>query len=319
MAAYFAIFLVVITSGSGLIWLVDAMVYAPKRKLKVQDAQAAAGGVIFDEETVHKVAPQSAIAETAQSVFPILFVITFFRSFLYEPFQIPSGSMMPTLLVGDFILVEKYAYGVKDPIWRNKLIENGKPERGDAAVFKYPEDTRVDYIKRIVGLPGDIVRYRNRQLSIKPSCTNSPEKCDKFHKLDMKVVNQDEFSMTLPMRTQNGVEMIDMPLMRLKEDLLGVEHDILVNPNIADQSARFYKQGGRRTGEWLIPEGKYLAFGDNRDNSTDSRYWGFVDDELLVGKAVFIWMSFEFDQSGEGWLPGWVPVGVRFDRLGPIL
>ncbi|MCX9458422.1 signal peptidase I, partial [Vibrio cholerae] len=149
-------------------------VWAPKRKAKVEDVRAKAGGNI-DEATLNSVAPQPGWVETCVSVFPVIAVVLVVRSFIYEPFQIPSGSMMPTLLVGDFILVEKFAYGIKDPIFQKTLIKTGEPKRGDIAVFKYPEDPSLDYIKRVVGLPGDTVVYKDKQLYIKPACPSGKE------------------------------------------------------------------------------------------------------------------------------------------------
>lgn len=305
MAGYFAIFLVVLTLACGLIWLIDAKLWAPARRTRVEEALALAGGSLPEEE-LDKVAPQPVIAETAQSIFPILALITVFRSFLFEPFQIPSGSMMPTMLVGDFILVQKYAYGVHDPIWREELIETGQPERGDIAVFKYPLDERLDYIKRVVGVPGDRVIYRNKQLFIQPSCERQPDDCDKLNRVELSKVAQGEF------------EMMGVPLITAKEQLGDVEHNVLINPAYPDMADRFYSQPGTRKGEWIVPEGYYFMMGDNRDNSTDSRFWGFVSEEQMVGKAVYIWMSFIFNDGKISWLPDFVPVDIRFSRLGSV-
>lgn len=306
MAGYFAVFLVVFTLAMGLIWLIDAKLYAPARREKIAQVQAAAGGAVLAEEELEKIAPQPVWAETAQSIFPILALITLFRSFLFEPFQIPTGSMMPTMLVGDFILVQKYSYGVHDPIWRTELIETGEPERGDIAVFKYPLDERLDYIKRVVGVPGDRVIYRNKQFFIQPSCERQPDNCDKLAPVELSKVAQGEF------------EMMGIPLITAKEQLGDVEHDVLINPAYPDMANRFYSQPGTRQGEWVVPEGYYFMIGDNRDNSTDSRFWGFVSEEQMVGKAVFIWMSFVFNEGKISWLPNWVPVDIRFSRLGSV-
>jgi len=305
MAGYFAIFLVVVTILSGLIWLIDARFYAPARRERIALAQANTGrGLDIDE--LESIAPQPALAETAQSIFPILLAITVFRSFLFEPFQIPSGSMMPTMLVGDFILVQKYSYGVHDPVWRSELIETGAPERGDIAVFKFPLDERLDYIKRVVGLPGDTIVYQNKRLFIKPSCERNPDNCTELQALDMVAVNEGEFRI-------NGI-----PLVTATEQLGDVKHNVLVNPLYPDLSEHFYSQEGKRVGEWVVPEGQYFMMGDNRDNSQDSRFWGFVREDQLVGKAVFIWMSFEYNEGMYDWLPDWFPIDVRFSRLGTV-
>jgi len=237
--------------------------------------------------------------------------ITIFRSFIFEPFQIPSGSMMPTLLVGDFILVQKYSYGIKDPVWRSQLVDVGEPERGDIVVFKYPLDERVDYIKRAIGLPGDKIVYRDKRLYIQPNCKEGETQqgdllCNEFNKIDFKLINDNEF--------KQG----QMSLARVNEDLTTLKHDILINPRAPERKGRYYQQPGTPSDEWTVPADHYFMMGDNRDNSQDSRFWGFVPKENLVGKAVFIWMSFEFENGPDDVLPGWVPTGVRFERLGNI-
>jgi signal peptidase I len=301
MASYFAILLVCLSFGSGLIWLLDAKILAPKRQLKLAEAEQKLGDAL-DDATRTKILRQSSIAETAQSIFPVVVIITCLRSFLYEPFQIPSGSMIPSLEIGDFILVEKYAYGVKDPVTRTKFIDTGYPQRGDVAVFKFPEDITIDYIKRIVGLPGDTIMYRDKTLYIKPSCENSPKHCDKFNKMTKNLISADK------------VTFEGFTFEHYKEELLGMEHELLVDP-IRNYGPDFQQEGTRKD-EWIVPPGHYFAMGDNRDRSADSRYWGFVPDDNLVGKAVFIWMSFEFDWGHDSWIPGWIPSNIRFDRLG---
>ena len=211
--------------------------------------------------------------------------------------------MRSTLLVGDFILVEKFAYGVKLPVLRDKFIEVGLPERGDVVVFKYPPEPSLDYIKRVIGLPGDTIRYRNKRLSIKPACVaDNSVACDKFVPVTIDIVSSGDF-------IEDGY-----PLSQANEDLLGINHEILFNPAAAGQSR--YPSAPR--GEWLVPQGHYFMMGDNRDNSLDSRYWGFVPEHNLVGKAVFIWTSFKFERAPSDWIPSWVPSGIRTERLGPI-
>ncbi|MBQ4831927.1 signal peptidase I [Pseudoalteromonas sp. MMG010] len=310
MAGYFSVFLVLLTLGSGLIWLIDHLLFAPKRQARLSLAQSSAGGEL-DEETQALIAPEPAITETAKSIFPMIAAITIFRSFIFEPFQIPSGSMMPTLLVGDFILVQKFSYGVKDPVWRSQLFDVSEPERGDVVVFKYPVDDKVDFIKRAIGLPGDKIIYRNKRLYIQPKCNEGETHqgkllCNEFNKIDFNVVNEDEF--------QQGA----MNLVRITEDLTTVQHDILINPQALERKGLYDSQSGPRSDQWVVPEDHYFMMGDNRDNSEDSRFWGFVPKQNLVGKAVFIWMSFEFDNTPDDILPGWVPTGVRFGRLGNI-
>lgn len=306
MAGYFAILLVVLTVGTGLIWLFDALVLAPKRKEKLAIAEASAGGVL-PLEAANAISARSSIVETAVEIFPLILVITFIRSFLYEPFQIPSGSMMPTLLVGDFILVEKYSYDVKDPVWRKTLYSNGKPERGDVMVFKYPEQPTVDFIKRAVGLPGDRLVYKNKQLFIQPAC-------------DLAEKSQCPGLAPVALTLQAEGEFMDggFPTKRFTETQGERSYDILQHPFKPEQLMHFYKQPGTAIDEFIVPEGHYFVLGDNRDNSRDSRFWGFVPEDNLVGKAVFIWMSFEFNDDPNSSWPSWVPVGVRFERLGKI-
>lgn len=173
MANMFALILVIATLVTGVLWCLDKFIFAPKRRERQAAAQAATGEQL-DKKTLKKVGPKPGWLETGASVFPVLAIVLVVRSFIYEPFQIPSGSMMPTLLIGDFILVEKFAYGIKDPIYQKTLIETGHPKRGDIVVFKYPEDPRLDYIKRAVGLPGDKVTYDPvaKQVTIQPGCSS---------------------------------------------------------------------------------------------------------------------------------------------------
>lgn len=294
MAQTFSIFLVILTVVSGLIWLIDSLFFAPKRREKAM----VTGGKASDAELPY-------LVDTAQQIFPVVAFIMVLRSFLYEPFQIPSGSMMPTLLVGDFILVEKYTYGLKDPVTRTKFWDMGSPERGDIVVFKYPPEPQLDYIKRVVGLPGDRIFYRQKQITVVPACP-SAENCAKPYIVPMKQIENEEF-------VQNMV-----PLNRFVEQLGEVEHEILQHPILAASPAQFYRQPGTAMDEWVVPENAYFVLGDNRDNSRDSRFWGFVSDEHLVGKATGIWISFEFERSADSFLPSWIPTGIRFNRIGGL-
>jgi len=303
MANYFSLLLVFLTLATGLIWLADAVYFAPRRKEKATAESTEAGAEVAGSGKTEL----PYLVDTSQQIFPVIAFVLVLRSFLYEPFQIPSGSMMPTLLVGDFILVEKYAYGIKDPVFRAKLIETGEPERGDVVVFKYPESPNVDYIKRVVGLPGDTVVYQNKQVYIKPKCDGAGAECEKMAPVPMEFVSRGDF-------VQNMA-----PLLRYRETLGDVQHDILRHPMRENRpSSEFFTQPGTRSNEWIVPEGEYFVLGDNRDNSRDSRFWGFVPDANLVGKAVAIWISFEFERSEADFLPTWIPTGVRFSRVGGI-
>lgn len=305
MANTFALILVVLTFVTGIIWVIDKLTWGPARKaarLAAQDQTETE----LDEKTLAQIHPENVIVENARSLFPVIAVVFVLRSFLYEPFQIPSGSMMPTLLIGDFILVEKFSYGVKEPVWQNTLIPMGSPERGDVAVFKYPEDQRVDFIKRVVGLPGDRIVYKEKQLYLIPACEQA--QCGNYKALDMQFLGEQKFK-------------DEESTMQLYSEVLGtVAHQIIVNPNRRDHVAYYYQQDDVKTVayEWVVPEGNYFVMGDNRDNSKDSRYWGFVPEQNLVGKAIATWISFEFYRDANDLLPTWVPSGVRFDRIGSI-
>ena len=306
MANYFSIILTMITLVTGLIWLTDAILWAPKRKEKIALAQSNTQGDI-DPETLSKIAPLPIIVDNAQQIFPVIAFVLILRSFIYEPFQIPSGSMKPTLLVGDFILVEKFSYGLRDPVARKKFLELGSPERGDIVVFKFPPEPSQDFIKRLIGMPGDTVIYRNKQFTIKPACdVTSQSVCEPEKIIPLSFLNRDDFFAG------------SIPLERFEEQLDDVNHDILQNPYRPDNTRDYYRQPGTRIGEWIVPEGHYFMIGDNRDNSRDSRFWGFVPEENLVGKAVAIWISFEFERAPSSWVPGWIPTGVRFNRVGGI-
>jgi signal peptidase I len=302
MANYFSIMLVIVAVTSGLIWLIDSLLFAQKR----QDRMAIAGNATSGSSELEQDPQLPWLVDTAQQIFPVIAFVLVLRSFLYEPFQIPSGSMMPTLLVGDFILVEKYTYGLKDPVMRNKFVDLGAPERGDVVVFKYPVNPSLDYIKRVVGLPGDTIIYRNKQLSIKPAC-DTAENCAPLKKVPLKF------------ETRGEVYQQFAPLEKYTEELGDVSHQIYKTASRASHSSRYYQQPGTQSDEWIVPEGHYFVMGDNRDNSEDGRFWGFVSDDHLVGKAVAIWISFEFERDPESWLPSWVPSGVRFERVGGIV
>lgn len=217
-------------------------------------------GEVFDESK------EPILVEYARSFFPVVFIVLLLRSFLAEPFRIPSGSMMPTLLVGDFLLVNKFTYGIRLPVINKKIIEMNKPARGDIVVFRFPKDPTVDYIKRIIGLPGDKLSYHNKQLYI----NNTPAtqvSLGRYHGVGQG-------------SDMTGAEHFD-------ENLLGIEHSILV------------RQGAiSAEGSYVVPENHYFVMGDNRDNSNDSRYWGTVPEANLVGKAFFIWMNWDWENKG---------------------
>ena len=305
MAVYFSIILVAITIITGIVWLADKFYLAPQRRLNVESAQEKSA-VDLPKETVATLMEPSPLVDTSIQIFPVIAFVLILRSFLYEPFQIPSGSMMPTLLDGDFILVNKFNYGLKDPVVRNKFVDIGLPERGDVVVFKYPQDMRVDYIKRVIGLPGDRVIYKNKSLYIKPACKEEDVKCPEF----TQVVN------TFTNKYQGPDAEIGMNQFSAK--MLDKTHNILNDQNTMPRTKHFFPQAGTAQNEFLVPAGHYFVMGDNRDNSLDGRFWGFVPEENLVGEAVAIWMSFDFNRDEDSILPRWVPTNVRFERIGAI-
>ncbi|TRX54529.1 signal peptidase I [Thalassomonas sp. M1454] len=303
MAAYFSLFLVVITIVTGIVWALDKFVYAPKRQLNLAATQEQCSQPL-NEEAIAKITEPNALVETSVQVFPVIAFVLILRSFIYEPFQIPSGSMMPTLLDGDFILVNKFNYGLREPVARNKFLEIGSPERGDVVVFKYPVNPKVDFIKRVVGLPGDRIIYRNKTLFIQPACNSGKTPCPEMQQVltTFKAKGEGESA----------------ALSRYESVMPNKTHEILINNYSPAQTGRFFRQPGLPQGEWLVPEGQYLVMGDNRDNSLDGRFWGFVAEEELVGEAVAIWMSFDFERNEEDFLPTWIPTGIRFERIGGI-
>lgn len=254
----FSFFLLLGTVVTGVIW--GGYLLTLKAKGQVSDEVA-----------------EPVVVDYARSFFPVLLIVLLLRSFLAEPFRIPSGSMMPTLLVGDFILVNKFTYGIRLPVINKKIIPMGEPKRGDIVVFRFPKNPTVDYIKRVIGVPGDKIAYENKKLTI-----------------NGQPVGQ------VPLgRYQGSGQGEDMTgAEQLLENLHGIEHSILVRPDSLPADSVYE-----------VPKGHYFVMGDNRDNSNDGRYWGFVPEGNLVGKAFFIWMSWDWERSGI----------IGFDRLGTVL
>lgn len=286
----FALILFVLMLLTGVIWFLDVFFLSKQRRAKADAALAE-----FDARTARLTAdgikPDSGMLksradleashlkqptwiEYSGSFFPVIALVFFLRSFLYEPFKIPSSSMVPTLLVGDLILVNKYTYGIRLPIINKKVIEINDPQRGDVMVFKYPKDMSVDYIKRVVGVPGDKIVYKNKRLTVNGKEISYKPLPDYL----------DEENLTYYKQWQ--------------EDLTGVDHKILTDeraPNFVPNPDAFphhelcsYNAEGFAC---TVPPGEYFMMGDNRDNSLDSRYWGFVPDQNIVGKAFFVWMN----------------------------
>jgi signal peptidase I len=274
MSLDFPAVLVLLTVATGVIWAVDALLWAPKRRQRVVELKGR--DELVDEALLEQAGKEPSLVELSRSFFPIILIVLLVRSFVVEPFRIPSGSMMPTLLVGDFILVNKFSYGIRLPVLNTRIIDTGAPQRGDVIVFRYPENPKIDYIKRVVGVPGDHIAYRNKVLYI-----NGKQATQRY----------------LGSYLGEGSGKVMTGARRLSEDLLGTEHEILVMPGRNVFGGDF---------EYVVPEGQYFAMGDNRDNSRDSRAWGTVPEKNLVGKAFMIWMSWDWDKD---YFVGW-------DRLG---
>jgi signal peptidase I len=263
----FPTLLVTATLLTGLAWGVDALVWAPRRNRNARQLEQQ--GMSPDSLEVAAALKEPTWVEYCKSFFPVILSVLLLRSFVVEPFRIPSGSMMPTLLVGDFILVNKYAYGIRLPVLNTKIIDIGEPQRGDVVVFRYPRDPSVDYIKRVVGVPGDHIGYYNKVLHI----NGKPVK---------------ETPEGVYVGKGSGVSMSGAE--ELVEQLGDVRHEILEMPHTPSME-----------GEYVVKANEYFVMGDNRDNSNDSRYWGPVPEKNLVGKAFRIWMNWDAANGGIAW------------------
>ncbi len=222
---------------------------------------------------------EKGIIYTIQSLFGVMLLVLVLRSFIFEPFRIPSSSMRPTLVIGDFVLVNKFIYGLRLPVLHNKILDFGEPERGDIIVFRYPLDTKIDYIKRVVGVPGDLIEMRGKQLIVNNKLVEITRTGEKpWFDGSCKEYKSDVFESRLP----------------------GKLHKIM---HMSNRSAI-------REGKWVVPKGKYFVMGDNRENSRDSRFWGFVPNDNIVGKAQAIWMNVDWH--------GDCGRGLQLERIGSI-
>jgi signal peptidase I len=250
----FAWILTILSAVTGIVWLLDVLVLRSRRRARLGPEEEDKPGVIVD---------------FCVSFFPVIFAVFLIRSFVVEPFRIPSGSMIPTLHIGDFILVNKFEYGLRCPVGYCKFLDIGEPHRGDVVVFRYPRDPSTDFIKRLIGLPGDHIHYENKTLTV-----------------NGKVA---------PLQPE-GAYVTEGVRQLFQEDLLGVRHDIILDPERLPQ-----------TFDYDVPPGQYFMMGDNRDGSYDSRYWGTVPEKDLKGRAFLIWMSWD----AERFRPDFSRVGIH--------
>jgi signal peptidase I len=284
----FALILFVLTVFTGILWVADKLVFAPQRRARaarlLADFDARNRAALDRREPIVEqerraledgAVRQPAWLEYTASFFPVILLVFLLRSFLFEPFRIPSGSMVPTLEIGDLILVNKYDYGIRLPVVNRKIIDLGQPKRGDVMVFRFPLNPSQDYIKRVVGLPGDRVEYIEKQLTIN----------------GVKV----PFGPIEPY--YDADRMLYYP--QFVEKLGEQEHRVIVTesmpPGLGGGFPNTHPGACQYSGSGVVckvPQGHYFMMGDNRDNSEDSRFWGFVPDENIVGRAFFIWMNF---------------------------
>ncbi|MBK6385671.1 MAG: signal peptidase I [Rhodoferax sp.] len=284
----FALLLFMATVVTGIYWLAERFYFLPKRQQAAARLEAEAakrredlgkmgisqvdGDIV---EAKNRLLMQPWWLDWTAGLFPVIITVFLLRSFLFEPFKIPSGSMIPTLLVGDLILVNKYHYGIRLPVINTKITEGNKPKTGDVMVFRYPPKPSLDYIKRVVGVPGDEVAYLNKRLSINGKPVSTTAVPEFFDGDAMRYFKQYEEALG------------DKPHRLLNDD----DRPAFV-PGVEDFP---FKQNCQYSVEGVVckvPEGHYFMMGDNRDNSLDSRYWGFVPDKNIVGKAFFVWMNF---------------------------
>jgi len=284
----FSLLLFLAAVVTGIYWLAERFYFLPQRRKAVaaleadivkRHAELAEKGITKVDtdiiEAKNRLIMQPWWLDWTAGLFPVIIVVFLLRSFLFEPFKIPSGSMIPTLLINDLILVNKFHYGVRLPVINLKVLENNSPQRGDVMVFRYPPKPSLDYIKRVVGIPGDEVAYLNKKLTINGTPLGNTALPDFFDEDTLRYSKQ--FEETTGSKKYRLLNDDDRPaFIPGTEDFPG------------KQNCRYSSEGV----VCKVPEGHYFMMGDNRDNSLDSRYWGFVPEKNIVGRAFFVWMNF---------------------------
>jgi len=260
----FSLILFIALVVTGAVWLLDALLFARRRASKNKEA----GETLRDP----------LLVEYSKAFFPVILIVFVLRSFVAEPFRIPSGSMLPTLNIGDFILVNKFSYGIRLPVVNEKIVSVSDPQRGDIMVFRFPHDPKMHFVKRVVGLPGDNIEYKSEKLYVNGKL------------MTQEAEGKYEF--------KSGANR-KQSLNRFTESLENLTHDILIDP----------QRSSTQTLKFDVPADQYFVMGDNRNYSNDSRYWGFVPDKNVVGKAFFIWFSWDWSNGG----------GVNWSRIGTML
>lgn len=289
----FSLILFIATILTGIYWVLERLIFLPGRakaaatiesQAVARQAELAKMGISQTEIHAKEMTASKEIVlqqpwwlDWTAGLFPVICVVFLLRSFLFEPFKIPTGSMIPTLWVGDLILVNKYHYGVRLPVINKKIIEVNQPARGDVMVFRYPPDPNVDYIKRVIGLPGDEVSYLNKELRVNGQVVPRAKLPDFFDETQTTYIPQ--YEERLPGMSKPHKLLIYPNATLGNSPLLKFPHFENCNYSIEGVSCR-------------VPAGHYFMMGDNRDNSQDSRYWGFVPEQNIVGKAFYVWMNF---------------------------
>lgn len=285
----FPLLLLLATVVTGVYWVAEKIYFRPRRRreawalterLKARKNELEAQGIATDDIDIkaaaQNVQQQPWWLDWTAGLFPVIAIVFVLRSFAYEPFRIPSGSMIPTLLVGDLILVDKFTYGLRMPVWNAKLTQGRPPGRGEVMVFRYPPNPRMDYIKRVIAVPGDTVSYMNKKLTVNGQAVNTVPQPDYFDSDSMR------------------------HLKRWEETLGGHSYEVLNDAQVPasvqpSQAFQVYRENCDYSVEGVtcrVPQGYYFVMGDNRDNSADSRAWGFVPENNIVGRAVAVWMNF---------------------------